>query len=335
MMNLFQWRYGLFLLPVMLWVSINSAQADITCQANMSTNLVNISNNITPTSAKDANVTATLEYSCTNNTQSDRYASLCLGVDGGDYNSTTLNPRYMTGPDGSKLAFTTTLPNGTIWGDRGESVYQPTPFLISPNTTVTGNVVIRFSLLSGFGNTLATQGVYSSDFSGNHTTLTYQSHVDQTRLGCETSIDGQHSFPFKVQATVINDCKINTTSDIILGSHPASATNFMGSNNQAIDMTCTNGAPYNIGLAPSNGDITGRGVMVDTDSHTYQLPYQLLSNSMGTIWGNNGNTYATLTNGVTSEGNGTTQLHTVYVTVPNADVKPANYFDTVTIHVNY
>ncbi len=334
MMKLLQWHYGLLLFPVTLWLSINNAQAEITCTASMNTNTVNISNTITPANANDANITGTLTYSCTNNEQSDRYASICFGVGSGD-NSTSLNPRYMTGPNNAKLAFTMTLPNGTLWGDSSDSVYQPPPLLIPSNATVTDSVVVKFSLLPTFNNNFATQGVYSSDFSGHHTTLAYQSNVDQTPIGCETGSYQQGQFPFNVQATVINECKINTTSDINLGSHPASANNFTGSNNRAIDMTCTNGAPYNIGLAPSNGDINGQGVMIDTASNTYQLPYQLLSNPTGTIWGNNGNTYDTLTNGVTGEGIGTAQLHTVYVTVPNADVQPANYSDTVAIHVNY
>ncbi|WP_201551873.1 Csu type fimbrial protein [Psychrobacter fjordensis] len=334
-MKLRQWHYGLLLLPIVLWLSINSAHADITCTASMNTGTVNISNTITPSNANNAQITGTLTYSCTNNALSERYASVCLGVDGGDYNSAILHPRYMTGPNGSKLAFTMTLPNGALWGNDNDSVYKPNSFLIPPNTTVTGHVVINVSLLPNFGNTVASQGVYSSDFSGNHTTLTYQSHIDQTTSDCETSPYEQRDFPFKVQATVINECKINTTSDIILGSRPASATSFIGSNNRAIDMTCTSGALYNIGLAPSNGDVVGRGVMIDTGSKNYQLPYQLLSNSSGRTWGNNGSTYATLTNGVTGEGNGTAQLHTVYVTVPNSDVKPASYSDTVTVHVNY
>ncbi|WP_201595199.1 Csu type fimbrial protein [Psychrobacter vallis] len=336
MMKLFQWRYGLLLLPVALWLSINSAQADITCTANMNNGTVNISNTITPTNANDAQITATLTYSCTNNVASERYASLCLGVDGGDFDSATLNPRYMTGPNGSKLAFTMTRPDGSLWGNSSDSIYQPATFLIGPNATVNGSAVITVSLLPGFGNTLATQGFHSSDFSGNHTTLTYQSDiVAPTSSDCNSGIQEPSQFPFKVQATVVNECKINTTSNIVLGSRPASTTSFTGSNNQAIDMTCTNGALYNIGLAPSNGDTNGAGVMTDTESNNYQLPYQLLSNSTGTAWGNNGNTYATLTNGVTGNGNGTAQYHTVYVTVPNSDVKPANYADTVTIHVNY
>ncbi|MEN6671073.1 spore coat protein U domain-containing protein [Psychrobacter sp. B38] len=334
MMKLLQWRYSLLWLLVTLWLSIASAQAEITCSASMNTNTVNISNTITPFNADNASITGTLTYSCTNNEPSNRYASVCLGVGNND-NSTSLNPRYMTGPNDAKLAFTMTLPNGALWGNSRDAIYQPPPFLIPPDTTVTDSVVIKFSLLAGFGNTLATQGVYSSDFSGNHTTLAYQSNVESTPFGCETGSYQQSQFPFKVQATVVNDCKINTTSDILLGSRPASATNFTGSNNKAIDMTCTNDAPYNIGLAPSNGDINGQGVMTDTQSKTYKLPYQLLSNPAGTIWGNNGNTYDTLTNGVIGRGSGNPQTHTVYVTVPNADVKPASYSDTVTINVNY
>lgn len=334
MIKLFQWHYGLLLLPLMLWLLINSAHANITCTASMNTNTVNISNTITPFNADDASIISTLTYSCTNNEPSNSYVSLCLGVGNND-NSPSLNPRYMTGPNDTKLAFIMTLPDGSLWGDDDRSVYQPSPFLIPANATVTDSVVITFSLRPSFGNTFATQGVYSSEFGGNHTTLTYQSNIDQTPIGCETGSYQQGQFPFNVQATVVNECKINTTSDINLGSHPASATNFTGSNNKAIDMTCTNGAPYNIGLAPSNGDINGHGVMTDTDSKTFKLPYQLLSTPAGTIWGNNGNTYDTLTNGVLGRGNGSVQLHTVYVTVPSADVKPANYSDTVTINVNY
>lgn len=335
MMKLLQWRYSLFLLPVTLWLSIDSAQADITCDASLNTNIVNISDTITPANANDASITGTLTYSCTNNAVSNSYASLCLGAASSGGDNTTPNPRYMIGPNSSRLAFSMTLPNGKLWGNDRDSVYQTPSFLIPPNTTITDSVVIQFSLLPSFGNTLATQGIHSSDFNINYKILTYQSDANQTQFGCETATPEQNHFPFKVQATVVNACKINTTSNVILGSHPASTTNFTGSNNEAINMTCTNGALYNIGLAPSNGDINGQGVMTDTASKTYKLPYQLLSQPTSTIWGNNGNSYATLTNGVIGTGNGNAQTHTVYVTVPSSDVKPASYSDTVTINVNY
>lgn len=335
-MKLLQWRYSLLLLPVALWFSMNNAHADFTCTASMSTNTINISNTITPTTANNAKITGTLNYSCTNNTESDKYASICLGVDGGDYDSATLNPRYMmTDSNSSKLAFTMTLPNGKLWGNDNSSTYQPAPFFVPKNKTTNGSIVINVSLLPNFQNTLAKQGLYSSDFSGNHTILNYQSNIEPIATDCETGGYEQRTFPFKVQATVVNECKINTTSDIILGSRPASPISFVGSNNQAISMTCTNDALYNIGLSPSNGDENGAGVMISTDSENYQLSYQLLSNPSGMVWGNNGNTYDTLTNGVTGKGDGTAQSHTVYVKVPNTDVEPAKYSDTVTVHVNY
>jgi spore coat protein U-like protein len=334
MMKLFQWHYGLLLLPFTLWLSINSAHADITCTANMNNGTVNISNTITPANANDAQITATLTYSCTNNVDSARYASLCLGVDGGDYDSATLNPRYMTNLNNNsvKLAFTMTQPNGSVWGNSNDSTYKPATFLIGPKATVNGSAVITVSLLPGFDNTLATQGDYSSDFTGNHTTLTYQSYIDQPLSDCNNGIQKPSHFPFKVQATVANECKIIAKpTDINLGNIAASATNIKGST--SISLKCTNTAPYTIGLVPSNDSVDGVGVMTGTTPNSDVIPYQLQS-ADGRTWGNTV-TAESLGNGVADEGNGTEQLHTVYVTVPSADVKPDNYSDTVTIHVNY
>jgi len=336
MMKAVQWPYGLLLLTLIVWFSINNAHADLICTASMSSNTINISNTVTPATANNAKITGTLSYSCTNNTESDRYVSVCLGADGGNYDSATLNPRYMTDPNGSKLAFTMTLPDGTLWGNDSSSFYQPDSFLIPKDGTINGNVVINVSLLPNFNNAYATKELYISSFENSHTTLVYQSHFSKpASYDCQTGIFERNSFPFKVQATVVNDCKINTTSDIVLGRQPASTTSFIGSNNEAINMICTNGTLYNIGLSPSNQNENGAGVMISTDNENYGLPYQLSSNPSGMVWGNNGNTYDTLTNGVTGQGKGTAQSHTVYVKVPNTDVKPAKYVDTVTIYVNY
>lgn len=76
--------------------------------------------------------------------------------------------------------------------------------------------------------------------------------------------------------------------------------------------------------------------MKGSGSNTDKVPYQLFSDiSRTTKWGNNGSTYDTLTNGFIGKGSGTSEAQTVYVTVPNADFKPDNYSDTVTIRVNY
>ena len=338
MMKLFQWRYGLLLLPVMLWLSVNSAHADITCEASMNNSIVNISNTITPSNANDASIEQTLTYSCTNTSDVTQWASICIGVDGGSNGTSQINPRHMIGRNGSRLNFNMTL-NGmsnATWGNRtvgGEEFIDF--FSVAPGTTPTiKTTVIRVSLLPN--NETAKADKYTATFADVNTALTYVA-VDSSSdtKQCSLEPQGTSSFSFEVQATVINECKINTTSNIDLRSHPASTTQVTGSNNQAIDMTCTNGALYNIGLSPSNENTEGQGVMGDTGNNNYQLPYKLHSNPTGTVWGNNGNTYDALTNGVKGAGNGTAQLHTVYVTVPNSDVRPAHYSDTVTVHVNY
>lgn len=131
---------------------------------------------------------------------------------------------------------------------------------------------------------------------------------------------------------MVNECKIIAKpTDINLGNIAASATNIKGST--SISLKCTNTAPYTIGLVPSNDSVDGVGVMTGTTPNSDVIPYQLQS-ADGRTWGNTV-TAESLGNGVAGEGNGTEQLHTVYVTVPNSDVKPANYFDTVTIRVNY
>ena len=331
-MKLLQWRYALLLLPVTLWLSVNSAHADITCTASMNNGTVNISNAITPANANNAQITTSLTYSCTNTVDSGRYASLCLGVDGGNYDSATLNPRYMTGSNGTKLAFTMTLSDGNLWGNTSDSMYKPATFFVGPNATVNGSTVISVSLLTNASNTFATQGLHSSDFSGNHTTLTYQSHlVAPTSYDCNSGIQAPSPFPFKVQATVVNECKITTPpANINLGNVSANRRNIGGSN--SIGVTCTNAAPYTIGLVPSNESSAGAGVMTGTTSNSDMIPYQLHS-ADGKAWG--APTTESLGNGVAGNGNGTAQLHTVYVTVPSADVTPDTYSDRVTVTVYY
>ncbi|WP_201525919.1 spore coat U domain-containing protein [Psychrobacter frigidicola] len=331
--KLFQWRYGLFLLPVVLWSPVNSAQADITCTASMNSGTVNIDNAITPVNADNKAITGNLNYSCTNNGTSPAYASVHLGIDDGD--SATLNPHYMSGPNSSKLAFTMTLPNGALWGNGNGSgsEYHPDPFLISPSEMITRSVVIKTTLLFGYHNAYATEGVHVNN---SYITLTYDSATDNTaRLNYRNGDQGAIQFPFTVQATVVSSCLINSASNIDLGSQPANLTNITGYNS-VINVTCTNDALYNIGLSPSNDNADGEGVMTETPSDSYGVPYQLRSTSGvgGTIWGNTA-TSDNVGNGVAGTGSGAPKSHTVYVTVPSADFKPGNYSDIVTISVNY
>jgi spore coat protein U-like protein len=141
---------------------------------------------------------------------------------------------------------------------------------------------------------------------------------------------------FYVQANASTKCLINSKSNIDFGNTPSSANNIESKGTNPINLTCTNGTVYNIGLAPSNDNKDGAGVMKGSGGNSDLVPYQLRSTPSlsGTPWGNTA-TSTSLGNGVMGTGTGTAQNKSVYVTVPSADFKPDTYSDIVTINVNY
>ena len=334
-MKLLKWRYSLFLMPVVLWLPAENAQA-LTCQLDSfsSPNL----GTITLANINSASIDQSLTYSCTNTSDVTESASICIGAHGTN-DTSQINPRYMTEPNNSKLNFNMTFKdkNGSdaIWGSR--NIAGGTEFIdfmsVGPGAKETKMTTIKVSLLPN--NNSATASNYAADFTGINTAfmfMTVDSNIDTQQ--CSTAVQEATPFTFTVQATVVNACKINTTSNVSLGSRPASTTSFTDSNNRAIDVTCTNGAPYTVGLMPSNNNANGAGVM--TGSNAEKVPYQLRSKagSAGTIWGNTA-TSTDVGNGLAGTGSGAAQSQTVYVTVPSADFKPDTYSDTVTVHVNY
>lgn len=337
----FQWRCSLLLMPIMLCLLAVSAHAtlNVSCKANMNTSIVNISNAITTANSESASITGNLEYSCTNTGDTAGYVSVCLAADGGDKPNTVI-PRYMkTVSNTRELAFNMTLPDGNTWGTRTSglgteynsgAIYIPAGSTTSGQSNISGQVVIKMSLLPNNGNTLAIPGTYSNNFNGD---LTFKSAENSSLIDCLEGVqDRSNPFPFIVQATVISSCEITTQpTDIDLKNVAASATNIKGST--SIGVKCTNTAPYTIGLVPSNGNIYGLGIMTGTPPDSDVIPYQLQS-ADGTVWGNS-ITAESVGNGVAGSGNGVTKAHTVYVTVPSADFKPDHYSDLVTINVNY
>ena len=343
--NIFQWRYSPFLILLPLLLPTGNAQAalSVTCEAGMST--VNFGT-ITGTNANNASTTGTLNYSCTNTGDTAGYVSVCLAVDGGEYDNNAVDGRYMQRPGSyflnreRRLNFTMTLPGGKLWSTRGKngSEYNSGSLSIGANAKVAGSVAINVAMKSGNGN--ATQGAYTNNFgNGNHTALTFLTSTTSPAPNCNAGGVAQQSirFPFIVQAAIEPSCSIFATSNVNLGTRSASDTNITGSNSNAITVNCTNGGAYYIGLKPSNNNQNGEGVMSGlTTGNTDKVPYKLHSTAgiNGTIWGNTA-TSTTVGNGVADFGTGSNKSHTVFVTVPSVDVRPDNYSDTVTINVNY
>lgn len=337
--NIFQWRYSPFLMLLALWLPTGNAQAAVNCTASMPT--VNLGD-ITPANADDKTISANLNYKCKNTFLESRRVYVCLAVDGGDKPEVVI-PRYMSGPNTPRLAFTMTLSGGTLWSTRnnlsGGTEYKSVLHDIPGGGSISIDVPINISLLPSNDNTSATPGIYTNNFNGGHTALTTDVSPykgDGSLLDCTKGSQGTERFPFIVQATVIKDCKVTTTGaldfgSVISGSTPTPAS----SSADLINVTCTKGTPYKIGLSPSNGNVEGMGVMKNSTA-TDTVPYQLRSTAgiAGKIWGNTA-TSTTVGNGVAGIGNGISKGEAVFATVANTDVKPDTYSDTVTVHVNY
>lgn len=341
-MSVFSWYYSPVLLLGAFWLSIGNTQAaEPSCTANVnSTGIIDLGK-ITPTNAKTASITANLNYTCTNRQINSRYISVCLAADSGDYNRPTFPPRYMknTNDSSKELAFTMTLPGNELWGSRsvGGTEFNTGHRETSGGGTFSGSVPITVKLLPVNGNTFATPGEYVLNFDAGHTALTAEDRLLHSSSDCSGVSQQNQRFPFMVKATVASSCVITSTSDVDLGTYSANKTDIQGENSSAINVICTNQAPYTIGLSPSNNDLDGSGVMTSKNSNnTDKVPYQLRSQPglNGTVWGNR-TTIADIGNGVADTGTGTTQTKAVYVTVPSADYKPDEYSDTVFINVNY
>lgn len=332
MIKLFQWRY---LLSISL-ASFTLFQAEpihaaigtgpITCtQGSVGTLAFGM---VDPLSSQTS-TSATLNYEC-KGSESNASARVCFTF--GPLESTNTY-REILGPDNSVMAF-------HLFSDPGLShtITSTSPLQV---TFTTENNVEMSRSITVHAQTLANQtSLFPGSYSfANQVFMTVNSvEGNNPPANCVTPVDGETSstykFTYASSASVNPHCSVTTTGSLDLGRVSASTTSTSGFSADLINVTCTNTTSYNIGLTPSNLDKNGAGVMSGTDD-TFKLPYQLYLNSTGTTWGNNGNSYASLTNGVKGTGDGTAQLHTVYVTVPNTDVKPDNYSDTVTIHVNY
>ena len=339
MKSVSQWCYWSVLL-IGCCLPARHANAILTadCNASVSPSLITVSTALTPSNADDASINATLNYTCKNtDLLLSMKVSVCLSADGGDNNPSVISPRFLKNTiNNSRLAFDMTLPGEQIWGNTPGSVYKSVVHTIAPRGSISVDVPIKLSLLPSYSNNLATQGTYINNFNTSGTAITYSDTLALLSTpNCITDI-GKETKPllFSAQATVVPSCLINATSDINLGNQMANQTTIVGSNNDAIDITCTNAAPYYIGLAPSNGDTAGAGVMSGTGSNTDKVPYQLrrTAGPSGAIWGNVANATG---NGITGSGTGTSTSQTVYVTVPSTDFMPDQYTDTVTITINY
>ncbi|AGP49449.1 hypothetical protein PSYCG_09745 [Psychrobacter sp. G] len=267
---------------------------------------------------------ATINYECRGSEGRASTARICY-----TFGPLNTDDHKLLGPNNTTLAFDLFSSSS-----HGAPISKANPLQLTlssdgSSTLIKGNITVYAQTLAG-----QTQLV-SGDYTLNNQIYMTVNSVDGSSApnDCLT-ITETDAFTYTSQASVAAHCAVTTAGVLDLGRVSASTVPTKGSATNLINVTCTNTTFYNIGLAPSNKDINGQGVMTGTNAEP-TLPYQLQSDASGTEWGNNGNTYAALTNGVTGTGDGAAKAHTVYVTVPNTDVTPDTYSDTVTVTVYY
>ncbi|SIT43691.1 Spore coat protein U [Paraburkholderia ribeironis] len=265
---------------------------------------------------------------------------MCLNLNTGT-GGTQANPRLLS--NGSNTLQYQLYANAThsqIWGSTATSA-TPIPISISVaipaglilSTTITGQTPF-YAQLPG-GQTTAPVGTYNSTLSAT-VNGSYNTNTSTPPSSCTSGPNALNpgSAAFVASATVQKACVV-TANNVNLGAVPSTAVNTTASN--TLSVTCTNGTPFFVGLAPSNGNTAGAGVMKGTRSgNTDQVPYQLSSTPGpgGTPWGNTA-TSTTAGNGKAGSGSGLAQSLTVYATAPSANYTPDSYSDTVTVNVNY
>lgn len=141
----------------------------------------------------------------------------------------------------------------------------------------------------------------------------------------------QETTTFTVTAEVVDACEVSA-NNLAFGSYnPVEGGNLDGTS--TIDVTCSNGTDYQIGLSGGDaGDVENRTMSDGTNS----LDYQLFSDSGRTTnWGTTED--ADTLNDGTTIGDGTQNSHIVYGRIldqPTAVVS-AGYTDTVTVTMYY
>ena len=295
------------------------AQANVQCTATGGYTTANFGGGTT--------YTGTINYKCTNETffgGGQTTFTLCAALGATQYGNatqpelrdtagTTLNFNLYTNPSYTAAWTTATLLETSVTVPAGYGA------------TATGVLTYYGSIAGGQS---APAGTYTDQFSG--TVLGFL-----TGGTCQENSGGNQGYSgtLRVTDTLAAFCSVSATN-VALGNVPDTATNVAGSG--TISVNCPSNQVYYIGLAPSNGSMTGAGTMAGSlPGNTNKVPYQLAQNSAGTtVWGNTA-TQNSRGNGEGGTGTGNTQSYTVYVLVPSANYAADTYTDVVTVTVNY
>ena len=288
-----------------------------------------------------ADTQATVTYTCRTGLLellSGTNVTLCASIgsgSGGNYNANPGGFRKMQN-GGDVIPFNLYSDSGrsVVWGSSHQNnigEFPPTITLFIPGslfgTTASGS---RPLYGRAFGQTGIDAGTYLNQFSTGQVPVDYGYSNQIPNCNRRFNGNGDTTASFVAQAQVQIQCTVNA-SDMDFGTTISLASSRQASS--SVNVTCANGAPYQIGLSAG----TSAGSTVNNRAMTRvggseRASYQLYRNSARTeVWG------VTLNNNTVSNvGTGQAQSHTVFGLVPaQATPPPGNYLDTVIATVTF
>lgn len=216
----------------------------------------------------------------------------------------------------------------------GSSIAGTSPISLTLTKPALGTsatqVLTVFGQVAGNQPTVPTSAnsstLYTQDFSGTQTSVNYAYYL----LGPPNcaALPPNGTFPFRVAATVVNNCNISATN---LGFAPVGILGAALNASASIVAQCTNGDAYRIALSGgASGNVAARQMhRAGGGAVNYQL---YLDAAHSAAWGD-GSAGTAMATGL---GSGLPQAIAVYGQVPQqATPAPGSYSDTITVTISF
>jgi spore coat protein U-like protein len=295
--------------------------------------------NIDVTTGSAVSSSGTLNLSC-NGVPANNYLLICVNIDGGSaYNGSN---RLMNGPGAAQLGYQLySDPGLTIpWGSWPLNLYGGgyswTPYGTKVNDSWTATV---------YGSVLANQQTITA---GNYSSrlnlyFTYDSHSfanggsDSGYVCPDIRNQGSNFTIFTARATVTGACAINASTLNFGTVSGAIVQSTSLSSNTIVNVTCTDGSPYAIGMSNGNYPSGSQRRMAYAGNY---LNYNLYVDSAHSIpWttATNSSTCTTTGQCYLGTGTGSQQSIPVYGQFPavGSQPPPGTYSDMVVMTIFY
>ncbi len=307
---------GALIAAVLLLVCMQTSRSYAGANPHCTVMMTNVNFGSVTLSASPIDTTGTLSIICPVEGGPDQFA--CVSIEAGSSGDAT-SRKMLNGTDAIRYDLYKDAAHTQLWGS-WESGYAGSGLqAIVPRTTTNFTV---------YGRIFASQSVPSGTYTSTFSVSPRLTSKDNTGKPSCPPTQNVSTTSFTATVTVQGSCSVSAAT-LNFGNAGSLATNIDATT--SINVTCSTGTPYQIGLNAGNGT----GATVSNRKMTYggsTVSYQLYSDSARTTnWGN-----SVGSDTVGGTGNGSAQNLVVYGRVPSQPTPaPATYSDTIVVTVTY